>query len=116
MLRLVCLHNRYSDPASPNAPQLLASSGQNEAIRLAFLRPKSAPDRATPALKRRYCGAAPERQFRSALEDERSQLIERVDRLEADQEKHQDHQDKAEMHGGLAINRFVPRAEMRPGS
>jgi hypothetical protein len=66
---------------------------------------------ATSALKRRHCGAARTGMampfgasgFHEALENERDQLIERVDSLQAHKDQRCDHQVKAEMHEELAI-------------
>ena len=49
-----------------------------------------------------------------ALENERDQLIERVDSLQADQDQRRDHQVKAEMHEELAIKYVLPRARIAP--
>jgi hypothetical protein len=81
-----------------------------KAIRPANLRPKSESDGADAGAKAASLRRAA-RQYRSMLENERSQLIELVDRFEADQEKRRDQKKNAKMHGGLAINRFVPRSD-----
>jgi hypothetical protein len=50
-----------------------------------------------------------------ALENQRSQLVERVDRLEAHQNERYDHQIKAKMHEGVATKCFLPCARIAQG-
>jgi hypothetical protein len=49
------------------------------------------------------------------LENERGQLVERVDGLEAHQNERYDHQIKAKMHEGLATRCLLPRARSAQG-
>jgi hypothetical protein len=50
-----------------------------------------------------------------ALENERGQLVERVDGLQAHKHERYDHQIKAKMHEGLATKCFLPRARIAQG-
>ena len=49
------------------------------------------------------------------LENERGQLVERVDGLQAHENERYDHQIKAKMHEGLATKCFLPRVQIAQG-
>jgi hypothetical protein len=53
--------------------------------------------------------------YASDSENERGQMVERVDRLEAHKNERYDHQIKAKMHEGLATKYFLPRARIAQG-
>jgi len=67
----------------------------------------------TPAPKRHHCGARRNDALRSKLENEHRQLIERVDRLQPNQEEHRDHQVRAEMHRRDCNRRLLAAHESR---
>lgn len=110
MLRMVCLHKWYSNPDTDHAPgRLLRAAdvnrfgGQICDRNWRWIEP-------APGVK-----AASLRRFRAfRLESEHRQLIERVDRLQADQEKRCDHQIIAEMHR-TACNRRLACGADRAG-
>jgi hypothetical protein len=52
---------------------------------------------------------------RADLKNETGQLIERVDRLQAQKNQRRDHQIETEMHEGLATKCFLPRARIAQG-
>jgi hypothetical protein len=53
--------------------------------------------------------------YASDSENERGQMVERVDRLEAHKNERYDHQIKAKMHEGLATKCFLPRVQIAQG-
>jgi hypothetical protein len=66
----------------------------------------------TSAPKRLHCGAM-RSGSRADLKNETGQLIEGVDRLQAQKNQRRDHQIETEMHEGLQPNAFCPARESR---
>jgi hypothetical protein len=102
--------------------------GARKSIRPANLRLKLEPDGAdlgakAASLRRDQTGSGDYRtciRVRAVavawdLKNQRRQLIERVDGLQADQNQRCDHQIKAEMHEGLATKCLLPRAWIAQG-